>query len=159
MTKEELSRQVNQPDQRPQRQWRRSGQSRITPYPSVQPTQSLPTSADAQFGACCEDTITTDMSAGASRRAVTRDLTAESSHSIPMQHAMQPQQQPMDPCSRIPTPLTGASQGYYHEQSNILTQSQSPATVEGGGCSQQFNPASNGFFYPNSHSVQLNGTQ
>ena len=57
-----------------------------------------------------------------------------------------------------PTPPTEASQGYYQEQSNLFTQSQSPVTVQGGGSPQQFIPASNVFFDPGCQSVQQNGT-
>ena len=71
---------------------------------------------------------------------------------------MQPQQQPMGPSSMISTPPTETSQCCHQEQSNLLTQSQSPATVQGGGSPQQFIPASNDFFNPDCQSVQQNGT-
>lgn len=158
MTREELGHQVLQPDQRPQRQKRRSGPSPIIPHPSVQPTQSLPTSADAQYTAYLEHLRNNDISARTSRGIGAQDLRAKPSPSVPMQHAMQAQQQPMDPSSRIPAPPTGAGQGYYHEQSNLFAQSHSPGTVQGGGSPQQFIPASNSFCNFNSHSVHLNGT-
>ena len=53
--------------------------------------------------------------------------------------------------------LTGSSYRYIHSQSNILTQSQSPAAAQGGRSPQQFISASNGLFNPDGHSVQLNG--
>ena len=159
MTAEELGPQVIEPDPPPQRQKRRSGPSPIIPYPSLQPTQSLPTSADPQYTAYLEHLRNTDISAETSRRIGAQDLRAEPSPSVPMQYAMQAQQQPMDPSSRIPTPPTGASQGYYHEQSSLLLQSPSPGTVQGGGSPQQFFQASNSFSNLNSHSVQQNGTQ
>ena len=76
-----------------------------------------------------------------------------------MQHAMQPQQQPMDPSSMIPTSPKEASQGYHQQQSRILTQNQSPATVQGEVSPHEFIPASNVFLNPDCcQSVQQNGT-
>ena len=99
------------------------------------------------------------MSAGTSKRPCSRDLRAEPSPSVPRQHAMQPQQQLMGPSSMSPTTPTEASQGYHQDQLNLFTQSQSPATVQGGGSStRQFIPASNVLFNPGCQSVQQNGT-
>ena len=98
------------------------------------------------------------MSAGTSKRPCSRDLRAEPSPSVPRQHDMQPQLQLMGPSSMSPTPPTEASQGYHQDRLNLFTQSQSLATVQGGGSTQQFIPASNVLFNPGCQSVQQNGT-
>lgn len=99
------------------------------------------------------------MSARTRTRATTGDSRAEPSPSVPMQHAMQPQQQPMNQSSMIQTLRSEISQGYHHQEHfNLFSQSQPPATMESGLSPQQIQPASNFLFNPNCQSVQQNGT-
>ena len=64
----------------------------------------------------------------------------------------------MDPGLNSPTTPTEAGQGYYQEQSNLLSQAHSLAPVQGGVSSRQFIPASNVFPNSNYQSVQQDRT-
>ena len=130
-TAEELSQKVIRGDQTPKR-----APSQIKPYPNVQPTQSPPASVNAQYAAIQERHTNNDN----------------------MQHAVQPQPQPMNPIPIFQSLPSEASQGYHQKQSNLLSQFQYPATVESGPSHQQFQPASNFLFNPNCQPVQQNGT-
>ena len=54
-----------------------------------------------------------------------------------MQHSMQPDQQALTPGSHGPTTVTEGRPVHCQERSNLVAQTQSPATVQGGGFLQQ----------------------
>ena len=128
------------------------------PYPMVQPSQPHPAPTNALFAGFRDQIATPNASTRTARRNNGQGLRAEPSHGLSMQHAMQHEQHALDPRSSRPTTPTEGGPVCHPGESNFVSQTPSPATVQGDGVARQLTPDCSVYSTRAFQPVQPNGT-
>ena len=136
-----------------------SGTSQVKAYPMSQPNLQPPAAPSAQEVALRDHHSSAKVSAKIARRKHARESRARPSRGQIVQYATQPEQHSTDSSSSNPTTPTKGGPFCCQEDSNLVAQAPSLATVQGGDLAQPIIPDSNLHLNLDYPLAQPNGTQ